>query len=130
MVDGTHTLRTKVSEVTIKNGIIYISSINYNPTLTDYQEHCLLMKEKFGHLLPLPAILVTSEKAQVMTKEVRDFTVGKKMSEVILALAIMQNSIMVRIAANLFFKVTKPSYPMQMFADVEKAEKWLRSLSK
>jgi predicted DNA binding CopG/RHH family protein len=129
-MDNTNTLRSKVAEVVIKDGIIYLSSIDPNPTLVDYQEHWRLMKAKFGHLLPLPAVLTNPEKAQVMTKDVRDFTVSKEMAEITSAMAIMQNSILVRIAANLFFKVTKPSYPMQMFSDEAKAVEWLRSFVK
>ena len=129
-MDDTNTLRTKVAEVTIQNGISYVSSIDPNPTLADYKEHLVQSKAKFGHLYPLPAILTNPEKAQIMTKEVRDFALGKEMAEITVAMAIMQNSMMIRVAANLFFKIAKPTYPMQMFSDEAKAVEWLRSFGK
>ena len=129
-MDDTNVLKTNVAEIVLENGILYITTAELNPTLADYEQHLKAIKAKFGALLPLPAVLKNPERAQVLTKDVRDFVVGKEMAEAIQSIAIMQSSMAIRLIANLFFKISKPSYPMQMFSDEAKAVEWLRSFGK
>jgi hypothetical protein len=129
-MDDTNTLTTNVAKLLFKDGILYAFTENPSPTLADYTAHLAQIKAKFGHLLPLPIIVKNPEKVKVLAKEVREFSVGKEVAEVTVAMAIIQTSVMIRLAANLFFKITTPSYPMQMFSDEAKAVEWLRSFLK
>jgi hypothetical protein len=130
MMEEKNVLKTGLAEVYVEQGIFHISMIILEPTIADYRQHFVAVKAHFGNILPLPAILRNPEHAKPPNKEMRDFLAGREMLEIVSALGIINNSSIMRLTANLFFKISKPTYPMQMFADVEKAEKWLRSLSK
>lgn len=130
MMEEKNVFSTGLAEVYVEAGIFHISMIILEPTIADYRRHFVAVKAHFGDIFPLPAILRNPEHAKPPNKEMRDFLAGREMLEIVSALAIINSSSIMRLTSNLFFKISKPTYPMQMFAEVEKAEQWLRSFEK
>ena len=129
-MEGKNVFSTGLANVYVEEGILYISMILTEPTIADYRQHFVALKAHYGAIFPLLAILSNPEHAKQPNKEMRDYMAGREMSEIVSALGIINDSSVMRLMANLFFKISRPAYPMQMFGDVEKAKTWLRSLSK
>lgn len=124
------TCKTELAEVYIEDGLFHIFMISTDPTIAQYRKHFTAIKAHFGPVFPLPAILRNPESSKSPSKEMRDFLAGEEANEILWALAIINASSIIRLTINLFLKISKPSYPMQMFGDVKKADVWLRGLSK
>lgn len=58
-------------------------------------------------------------------KETRDY-IANVLPEIVKAMALVVNSVLGRMASNLFFRVNKQDYPVKVFTDVEEARTWLR----
>lgn len=58
-------------------------------------------------------------------KETRDY-IAKILPKIVKAMALVVNSVLGRMASNLFFRVNKQDYPVKVFTDVEEARTWLR----
>jgi len=58
-------------------------------------------------------------------KETRDY-IAKVLPEIVEAMALVVNSVLGRMASNLFFRINKQDYPVKVFTDVEEARTWLR----
>jgi hypothetical protein len=59
------------------------------------------------------------------TQEARDFA-GEETPKFVKALALITNSEISRMIANVFMVLKKPSYPTRMFTNEEDAKEWLR----
>lgn len=123
-------IKTEMAEVYVADGIFHISMLKAKPTVADYKAHLAEAKVEFGDIFPLPVILQMAKSAPPPSKEMLAFIGGEEMATIISGLAIINDSMLLRTAANLYFKVSSRRYPMQMFGNEKAARLWLRSLAK
>jgi hypothetical protein len=64
-------------------------------------------------------------KASFPTDEARDYA-GEETPKLIKALALITNSVISRLVANVFLTLKKPPYPTRMFTSEQNAREWLR----
>lgn len=64
-------------------------------------------------------------KASFPTDEARDYA-GEETPKLVKALALITNSVISRMIANVFLTLKKPSYPTRMFTNEANAREWLR----
>jgi len=103
----------------------YAASGNF--TLSDIQNADATVVQATGwdaaRIEPMP-VLLKARKMRKLSKEVRDYVAENAEYEV---LALLIESPLSKIAANLFLKFNKPQYPTRIFTDEEKAMEWLKS---
>lgn len=69
--------------------------------------------------------LSNANKAQPMNQQMRDF-VAEELPQMFKAMAIISNSMLSTMIANIFFKLKGQPVPMKMFTNENEAKKWLR----
>lgn len=128
----TNKITTSIGEVYEENGILYHNFLagdgDGDGGLAQIRTHFLRTKEAFGHLLPLPFLMRTDSNTRSASKEVRDYFATEEFSALTKGLAVITDSMIVRMMANLVLKTQRRSYPTQLFTDEAKAIAWLRSL--
>ena len=70
-------------------------------------------------------VLADSRYALEHTKESRDFYSSKEVSEKITAMAVLVDSIAMKLIVNFFINFNKPHFPTKLFNKKSTAEKWL-----
>ncbi len=60
-----------------------------------------------------------------VNKEMRDFA-AEVIPEIVKAIAVLSNSAVGKMAANLFFSLKKQAYPVKFFDQEEEAKQWLK----
>ena len=70
-------------------------------------------------------LLSDSTNSPPVNKEMRDYA-AKVIPEVAKAIAIMSNSSVGKMAANLFFSLKKQPYPVKFFDNEQEAKEWLK----
>lgn len=70
-------------------------------------------------------MLSDSTNSPPVNKEMRDFA-AEVIPDIVKAIAIMSNSAVGKMAANLFFSLKKQPYPVKFFDNEHDAKKWLR----
>ncbi len=122
-----HIITTSVASLHLEDGVAHFQMLDPNPSLESYQQHFRDSKPLFeAGILPLPAMVYTAGGKIGYTKEVRDFMSTAEFGEYVTAMAIIVDSVIARVAANLFLKVSHVVYPTQLFTDKEKALTWLQ----
>jgi hypothetical protein len=71
-------------------------------------------------------VLFETEDFVTITKEARELGASKEMAKDACAMAIMINSMAIRIFANFFIKFNKPMRPTKLFTDRDAAILWLK----
>lgn len=70
-------------------------------------------------------MLIDTTNSQPTSKDVRKFA-GEEIPKITKAMALMSNSALGKMVANLFFAAYPPSYPVKMFTDEDEARQWLK----
>lgn len=70
-------------------------------------------------------MLVDSNNSSESTKELRDYA-AEEFPKFIKAMAIISNSALSKMLANLFFNIKPQPYPIKMFNDENEAREWLK----
>jgi len=110
----------------IENGIMYIT------VKPDIFVELHMVKEviaKQRDVLNGKPILVALDvsKASGVTKEAREYTSGKHVEGLQIAMAIIIDSLPMRLLANFFIKFNKPPAPTKMFNSMEDSIEWLET---
>lgn len=69
--------------------------------------------------------LIDISEVQSMTREARAFYSGPEPKKGITAVALLTKSVMGKVVANFFLKLTVQSVPTKMFTNFEEAKEWL-----
>ncbi|MDQ3110209.1 MAG: hypothetical protein M3R17_09970 [Bacteroidota bacterium] len=70
-------------------------------------------------------LLSDSTDSPPVDKEMRDYA-AEIFPEIVNAIAVMSKSALGKMAANLFFALKKPPYPVRFFDDENEAKEWLK----
>jgi hypothetical protein len=107
-----------------ENGIICSSSKKHPPvTLEQSKKDLELFRKRFGDEKHCMLLDITNSTPS--SKEVRDFA-AEELPKMVKALALVSNSPLGKMVANLFFGLKPPSYPTKMFTDETAAREWLK----
>jgi hypothetical protein len=71
-------------------------------------------------------MLIDITNASPTNKEARDYA-ATELPKVVKAIAMISNSALGRMLANLFFGLKPPPYPAKMFSNETKAKEWLKT---
>lgn len=112
--------------VKVENAIMHITVVPDTFVELEMVEE-VVAKQK--ELLSNTSILVLLDisKAAGITKEAREFTSGEQVEGLQIALALLIQSLPMRIMANFFIKFDKPPAPTKMFTSYDSAISWLES---
>lgn len=124
----TATFSTDVAAVCVEDGILYAQLLQAEPSVADFRAHIAKVRVHFGEIFPIPLVMYSTPDSKGVSKELREFLSSDEMMSFVNAVAVITDSLLVRMAANLFLKISRPRYPMQLFTDEAKAVDWLRSL--
>jgi hypothetical protein len=108
-------------------GIVYSTPKPSAPTTSTDEEiiaDIKKFKDYFGDQ-KVCIILEANPKTSGTPKAQRDL-VAESLNSVVKALAIISNSPVTKMVANLFFSLKPPGYPIKMFTEVKEAEEWIR----
>lgn len=110
-----------------ENGIVYFrASTDEVHDVADMTAMLDLM-EKANHGKPFLLLMLVNEHQFLMTKEARNFfNEYEKAARVIIAEAVVINSISTRILYNLLTKLHKPQFPFKAFSNEQDAIAWLQ----
>lgn len=70
-------------------------------------------------------IITDIREAKVFSKEFKDFFNDNTVKEFAVAIGVLVHSPLSKAMANLYFKISKPTVPMQLFTHEQEALKWL-----
>jgi hypothetical protein len=122
-------LVTDIAEVYVADGILYVKFLADELKIVETKAHIAAVKARFGEHLPLPGV-IDNGKAKAASKEIRDYFASDEVGSVISASAIVMNSVVTKIAINLFLQFSKPKYPVKLFTEVDKAVEWANQFKK
>jgi hypothetical protein len=107
-----------------ENGIFYSKTRKTPPrTLDDVKETIVFYKNIVkGRKV---CIILDISDYQPPSKEARDY-LAVEMPKLVKAMAILSDSPLGRMIANLFFKIKHQPYPMKMFSTEEEATQWIK----
>lgn len=74
-------------------------------------------------------VLVDSRGLYHITEEARVYAAQDENAQLSIAMAIVSNSLPIKILTNFFIKFNKPNTPTKMFTDIDTAENWLNSIN-
>lgn len=75
-----------------------------------------------------PSLLVICSEDNTFSKEAREYTASKEVSEVLKADAFVIKGLALRIVGNGYLKINKPSRPTRLFNSKEEAIDWLKRI--
>lgn len=75
-----------------------------------------------------PSLLVVCSEDNTFSKEAREYTASKEVSEVLKADAFVIKGLALRIIGNGYLKINKPSRPTRLFNSKEEAIDWLKRI--
>ena len=70
--------------------------------------------------------IIYLDKIKSVSMLAKQYYAGKESAKVWTAVALLAKSPLSRTIGNLFLKINKPSFPVKMFSDKEKAIEWLK----
>lgn len=107
-----------------ENGIVCSISKKSKPqSLAEVKDIMATFKSMIGD--KKICLLADTTNSSESTKEVRDY-VALEFPKFIKAIAILSESSLGKMLANLFFKLKAQPYPTKMFNDEKEAKKWLQ----
>ena len=92
--------------------------------LADARENVAAISS-LNHGIPAP-VLVDIRSGQSIDREIRDYYSSKDGLLVIKALALLVESKMTQLMANIFININQPSVPTRLFSSEDAAVAWLR----
>lgn len=112
------------SKFWIKNGIVY--SVSMNRKTTSVKEAKAVMDD-FRKIVGNEKIclIIDVSNTTESPREVRDYA-AEEFPKFVKAIAMISDSALGKMIANLFFTVKHQPYPTRFFNDVSEAEKWLQ----
>ncbi|MFL5753825.1 MAG: STAS/SEC14 domain-containing protein [Bacteroidia bacterium] len=114
-----------------KEGILYSSPKPGIPPEMNMEE-ILKEMEKFREIIGHKKVCMVTESSpnsRPPSKSERDF-IAEQINSVTKAMAIITNSPVSRMVANLFFGLKPPPYPVKMFSNEKDAVEWIRQFNK
>lgn len=121
------TFQTPMAECHVENGIFVLELTKDAITLEMVKAHFEAVAARPGNLLALPSITFVSNM-QSLSKEARDFVSKITEESGTPCSAVVIRSTVAKVFANLFLKISKPSFPTQIFTDKEKAVEWVQKI--
>lgn len=116
---------TAIAELQYKEGIMYVTFNSAEINLAQAQLFITDMKREFGDLLPLP-ILADVSAQRNPKKEGRDYLGSPEATQYFKAIALVANSVLSKIAGNLFLMFSNPNVPTKIFTENTAALAWLK----
>ena len=107
-----------------ENGILCMVSKTTERTIENYKPLIELYK-KLTEKKNKICILADASKAAPLNKEVRDY-LNAELPKYVSAMAIISETALGRMIANIFVKLRPTSYHFKMFDSTEKAKEWLK----
>ena len=74
-------------------------------------------------------LLLDSTGIKGYSSEVRAFFAGEEATSLIQCMAVVVNTLSIKLAGNFFIYVTKPSYPTKLFGNEKAGVEWLMTFS-
>lgn len=96
-------------------------------TLEDALENIGILRKISGNISRRLLIDMTQTKS--MEREAREAYAREGSAGYVIAIALVTNSVMGRIAANFFLTFNKPGAPTRLFNNVESAKSWLATIN-
>jgi hypothetical protein len=115
-----------IAEMHYKNDILYIKYIGADISLADVKVFVEDFLREFAEAIPVRTLSDISAQ-KTPKKEVRDYLGSPEVVKNLKASAIVANSILSKMAGNLFLTFSRPNSPTKMFSDLAAAEIWLRT---
>lgn len=107
-----------------ENGIICSKSKKAPPsTIEEAKKEFENFRKRFGDKKFCMLLDITNSSPNI--KEIRDYTAAE-LSKMLKALAMLSNSALGNMMANLFFGLKPPQFPTKMFTDECEAKEWLK----
>lgn len=122
-------LKTSIAECYVENGILYTTFMADELLLDTLKIHTAAVRAHYANVLPLPSVVYIG-KLRAASKEVRDYSAKEGSEGIVIATAIIQTSVLMRIGTNLFMTFSKPKHPVKAFSDEVSALKWLEQYKK
>lgn len=127
---ASQTAMTQIGCVKLdERGYIRVAAVRTDPlTLANVQEVIASITTlSQGRKVP---VLVDVQRGAPLTKEAREYLVGREATAVTLALAIVVHSPVGKAAGNFFLRIQKSMIPTQVFTSEENAILWLKEFAK
>ena len=106
-----------------ENGILYsVSKKVPQQTLEEAKASVEMFKELTGN--KKVCMIIDNTNSAPTTKEIRDYA-AEELEKLSKAIAIISNSPLSRMTANLFLGLRPPSYPVKIFKNEQDAKKWI-----
>ncbi|MFW9993408.1 MAG: hypothetical protein ACFFD4_15295 [Candidatus Odinarchaeota archaeon] len=108
-----------------EDGIVhYVSLAGAEMKLEDAQETIeIIAKIAAGQKIP---VLIDNKLIKSAAREARSYFSGKEAEKVTLATAIITGFPLSKMIANLYFRASKPPFPVKLFTSEDRAIEWLR----
>jgi hypothetical protein len=105
-----------------ENGILCTVAKNFTQTIEEAKETMALVRQFIGP--GKVCMLSDSTLSPPVNKEMRDFA-AEVLPQFVKAIAILSQSPVGKMAANLFFSLKKQPYPIRFFTSEKEARQWL-----
>jgi hypothetical protein len=118
---------TRTSELWVReDGITHVVDLpNFIKTVKDAKEIMAVIVE-LNHGKPVP-VLVDIRAGLGADRETRAYYAGKEILESTRALALLVESRLTRLMANLFISINQPAVPTRLFTSEDEAIAWLKT---
>lgn len=98
----------------------------FSGSVDDARNMVSLFKKLSGRFKP--SLLVIYSEDNTFTKEAREYTASKEVSDVLKADALVIKGLAMRIIGNGYLKINKPNRPTRLFNSKEEAIDWLKRI--
>lgn len=119
-------MKNKYHEIWVEDGIIHGV---YNPDLKiiniDIARQLVNDRLKISQEVVRPVLADTSNVKSV-TREAEKYMASDEAMKYLSATAILVHSIVAKLIANIYIRLSRPSIPTQVFVDKKKALNWLK----
>jgi hypothetical protein len=117
---------TPLANVEVKNGIVCSTFLPIEITVEQMQTHVRTMKQELQEMKSFLALIdISQANKSINNKPIREVLNDKELDDMVAAMALVANSIFVRMAGNLFFRFSKRVKPISFFSTEAEALKWL-----
>lgn len=117
---------TPLADNYVKNGIVYATFLPGEVTVARAQAHVNIVKEELKDMAPFLVLIdISKSDKSANNKEVREILSDQELNEMTIATALVADSVLIRMAGNLFIRFTKRTKPMSFFSNEADAVKWL-----
>lgn len=119
---------TPLANFEVSDGIVYSVYLPDKVNLEQVKEHVRIMLEELKHDAPFLTIADISKADRSNEKEARDYLSTPELSALSKATAVIADSMLARISANLYLRFAKNATPAptKFFSTKEEALDWLQ----